>query len=168
MTKKERKRKKEFKRLLTKFSFVLLEKLLANERKYRFGDSWKVPNWESQLQRDLLHHVQKGDPRDTAIFSLFAWYHGWPTAEKQLTSSKNQNPLTFICKGCRCELERAMSLRTVDYCYLCDPAISIAELLSDQPITLNLKTKNGKAQATKGTLGQNDSRTIESIHFGKP
>lgn len=80
LTSEEAELEREFKDLLEKFSAVLVEKLMANERKYKFGDSWKIPDWEEQLQRDLLHHIQKGDPRDTAIYSLFAWYHGWSTA----------------------------------------------------------------------------------------
>lgn len=70
----------EFKEMLENFSDVLLKKLMANERKYGFGDSWKLPDWEADLHNGLQGHVQKGDPRDVAIYALFAWYHNWLTA----------------------------------------------------------------------------------------
>ena len=40
----------------------------------------------------------------------------------------------FICKGCQCEVPYSFSLRTKGYCYLCDPNITIQELLSDKMI----------------------------------
>ncbi len=92
MTKKERLRKKKFALLLRKFSDKLLKKLLANERKYRFGDGWRSPNWRAQLQAGLLSHVAKGDPRDVAIYALFADFHGWPTAEPAAPAKVNITP----------------------------------------------------------------------------
>ena len=38
---------------------------------------------------------------------------------------------SFICVGCQHELPIEFNLRTEGYCYLCDPEISIEELLSD-------------------------------------
>lgn len=73
----------DFREILCRFNKVLLDKLLANERKYKFGYSWQESDWEEQLQRDLVAHVEKGDPRDVAIFGLFAWHHGWRTAPEQ-------------------------------------------------------------------------------------
>jgi hypothetical protein len=40
----------------------------------------------------------------------------------------------FTCQGCNCELAEDYSLRTKGYCYLCDPNITLEELLSDKPI----------------------------------
>lgn len=85
---------KEFRRLLRLFAAVLLQKLIANEEKYGFGNSWKIPDWEAQLQRDLRHHVQKGDPRDVAIYALFAWYHNWRTAPPIPAQSAGDSPRT--------------------------------------------------------------------------
>lgn len=86
----------EFRFQLNRFNRVLLDKLLANERKYKFGWAWQVPDWEEQLQQDLLKHIEKGDPRDTAIFSLFAWYHEWkvgpaPESDEQLEARTERN-----------------------------------------------------------------------------
>ncbi|MBD2700126.1 hypothetical protein IC229_05735 [Spirosoma sp. BT702] len=87
LTLREEALKSEFTALLENFSAVLLDKLMANERKYGFGEAWKIPDWEEDLQRDMVEHIQKGDPRDTAIYSLFAWYHGWRTAPESKRES---------------------------------------------------------------------------------
>jgi hypothetical protein len=44
------------------------------------------------------------------------------------------NTEPFICEGCGHELDRSYSLRSANYCLLCDPAISVQELL-DWPIS---------------------------------
>jgi hypothetical protein len=36
---------------------------------------------------------------------------------------------TFTCKGCGHDLPTEFSLKTKDFCYLCDPDISIDELI---------------------------------------
>jgi len=68
-------------RLVADFSAALLEKLLASEAKYGWRGGWTQDGWEEDLQRDLLRHVAKGDPRDVAAYCAFAWSHGWPTAK---------------------------------------------------------------------------------------
>ena len=40
----------------------------------------------------------------------------------------------FICQGCKHELPMDFNLRTEGFCYLCDPNITLAECLSDEPI----------------------------------
>ncbi len=132
LTAQEIELKGEFKALLEKFSEALLEKLMANERKYEFGNAWKIPDWEDHLHREIVEHVQKGDPRDTAIYSLFAWYHGWKTAPVGVVEKIE----TFTCRQCQCELPTKVQLRTEDYCYLCDPAISVDELLATEPVKI--------------------------------
>jgi transcription elongation factor Elf1 len=44
---------------------------------------------------------------------------------------------TFTCKGCGHEVPLEYSLKTKDYCYLCDPKISIDELI-DGPIRIKI------------------------------
>lgn len=73
----------DFRALLCRFNTALLDKLLANERKYKFGYGWQESNWEEELQRDLIKHIEKGDPRDVAIYSLFAWHHQWRTTPQE-------------------------------------------------------------------------------------
>ncbi len=36
---------------------------------------------------------------------------------------------TFTCQGCKHELPMNFSMRTPDYCYMCDPNITVDELL---------------------------------------
>ena len=40
----------------------------------------------------------------------------------------------FICECCKHELPMDFNLRTERFCYLCDPNITLAECLSDEPI----------------------------------
>jgi hypothetical protein len=40
----------------------------------------------------------------------------------------------FTCLGCKHILSMDYNLRTERYCYLCDPAITLEECLSDDPI----------------------------------
>lgn len=40
----------------------------------------------------------------------------------------------FICQGCKHELPMDFNLRTEGFCYLCDPNITLAECISDEPI----------------------------------
>lgn len=40
----------------------------------------------------------------------------------------------FICQGCKHELPMDFNLRTEGFCFLCDPNITLAECLSDDPI----------------------------------
>ena len=41
--------------------------------------------------------------------------------------------ISFICEGCKHELPEDYQMRTKGWCYLCDPHITVAELLSDEP-----------------------------------
>jgi hypothetical protein len=38
---------------------------------------------------------------------------------------------SFVCKQCNHELPIDFNMRTDGYCYLCDPNVSVEELLSD-------------------------------------
>lgn len=37
----------------------------------------------------------------------------------------------FICKGCGQTLSKYLQIKTFGYCYLCDPNITVKELLED-------------------------------------
>lgn len=76
---KKRAIKKEFSILLKKLMPVVLAKLIRNELKYKFGNTWKVPDWKEKCQRGLRVHADKGDPIDVIIYGIFCWYHKWPT-----------------------------------------------------------------------------------------
>lgn len=64
---------------LVGFANALAEKLRRNEEKYRYGDSWHSLEWESDLHREMTDHLAKGDPKDVALYAMFAWARGWNT-----------------------------------------------------------------------------------------
>ena len=65
--------------LINDFSAALKDKLLDAQNKHGWSDDWlNIPDY--QLHLDLKQHVEKGDPRDVAIYCAFAWYHGYRTA----------------------------------------------------------------------------------------
>lgn len=69
-----------FRALLRSNEEAIINKLLRNEERYKFGNGWKKPDWQQKLQSDLPHHVAKGDARDVVILGNMAMYHGWSTA----------------------------------------------------------------------------------------
>lgn len=56
-----------------------------------------------------------------------------PTDEAAIVGN-NVLAAGFICQGCKHELPMDFNLRTEGFCYLCDPNITLAECLSDEPI----------------------------------
>lgn len=40
----------------------------------------------------------------------------------------------FTCQACNHYLDNEFNMRTEGFCYLCDPNITIEELLSDDPL----------------------------------
>lgn len=42
---------------------------------------------------------------------------------------KAQSEKYFTCKGCNHELPIKFQMRTVGYCYMCDPNVEVSELL---------------------------------------
>jgi hypothetical protein len=39
---------------------------------------------------------------------------------------------SFICKGCKCEVPNNFSVKTDEYCYLCDTEVTLDECLQDE------------------------------------
>lgn len=72
-------------KLVLDFAKALADKLAAAEVKYGYGDSWATPDDEDwphpKCFTDLVKHLQKGDPRDVAIYCAFLWYHGLSTSK---------------------------------------------------------------------------------------
>lgn len=65
----------------------------------------------------------------------FGWLLSNPEAFSVPVPAKGQlnlwnHPGTFKCKGCGHDLPLSMAMRTPDYCHLCDPNISLKELIS--------------------------------------
>lgn len=49
-----------------------------------------------------------------------------PKAESQ--------PDSFVCKGCNHILDNVYVMRTEGWCYMCDPHVTLEELLADEPV----------------------------------
>jgi hypothetical protein len=67
-------------RLFAGFAEAMLDKAVrSQEKRARLGLSnlWTATDWQADLVTDLWLHAQKGDPLDVAIYSAFAWWHGW-------------------------------------------------------------------------------------------
>lgn len=69
-------------RLVQSFSEALMAKLGQAEVKYGYTNGWSTEDWEAECQRQLLAHVQKGDPLDVAAYAAFCWGRGWSTTSE--------------------------------------------------------------------------------------
>lgn len=66
--------------LVAGFAQALLEKLDKTGIDRENAHAWMEDGWADTLRRALREHVEKGDPRDVAAYSAFAWHHGWSLA----------------------------------------------------------------------------------------
>jgi hypothetical protein len=106
--------------LVDRFSKALLAKLRLAQANGRSG--WELDDWEKQCQEGLLHHVEKGDPRDVAAYCAFMWHHGWVTksAQPQGARSLLERAAKFIAdSGCdeddnEVNVDRDSLLREID------------------------------------------------------
>jgi len=73
--------------------------------------------------------------------SRMDWQTAW-SVSKGIWFGFPEQPVGFVCNGCKHELPSDYSMRTKGYCYLCDPNISVDELLEKQVIASNNKTSN--------------------------
>jgi hypothetical protein len=74
------------------FGSTLAYKLLAAQKKYGYTDGWANPGWGAECRKHLRKHLEKGDPRDVAIYAMFLWYLGEPTNETTNIQSDVQEP----------------------------------------------------------------------------
>jgi hypothetical protein len=68
--------------LVTDFGQALAAKLLRSQEKYGYGASWQNlgASWTLEdCQKELVRHVEKGDPLDVAAYCAFLWSKGLPT-----------------------------------------------------------------------------------------
>jgi len=73
--------------LVMRFSDALRNKLAAAEKKYGYADGWMETDWLDECRRQLVDHVDKGDPLDVAAYCAFLWHH------HAATSSRAWNPM---------------------------------------------------------------------------
>jgi len=48
------------------------------ELKYGYSDHWLHGIWDTECRAQMREHIEKGDPRDVAIYAAFMWARGWP------------------------------------------------------------------------------------------
>lgn len=69
--------------LVYQFADAIAAKLLKSQEKYSYGVSWQNlgASWSMEdCQKELLRHIEKGDPRDVAAYCAFLWSKDMPTA----------------------------------------------------------------------------------------
>lgn len=66
-------------RLVLDFAQVMAEKLHAAQDKYGYSNGWLTDPWMDICKDEFRKHIEKGDPRDVAIYAAFMWKRGWPT-----------------------------------------------------------------------------------------
>lgn len=68
------------KELVIAFAEELAAKMRAAEEKYGYSNGWKNTDWMEELKRHFKNHIEKGDPRDVAVYCAFLWHHKQSTA----------------------------------------------------------------------------------------
>jgi hypothetical protein len=58
-------------------------KLIKNQEKYGYSNEWLTLDWEQECREEMMKHIQKGDPRDVAIYAMFMIYRGCATSVKE-------------------------------------------------------------------------------------
>lgn len=72
---------------------ALGNKLLAAQNKRKADPvGWMRNDWEDDCRAGLMHHIQKGDPRDVMAYAAFMHYHGWKTSQPASKITDEQLP----------------------------------------------------------------------------
>lgn len=88
------------------FAAHLYDKAMKARDKYGFHPlGWATPDWEAELQKGLAEHLLKGDPRDVAVYAMFAWFHGWPTPTPTLLATVEEGPASEAATSLRNEAD---------------------------------------------------------------
>lgn len=67
--------------LVITFAGALAGKLNLSEIKHGFSNGWKTMDWREECLRQLVLHIEKGDPLDVAAYAAFCWARGWLTTD---------------------------------------------------------------------------------------
>lgn len=67
-------------KLLNACFYELRLKMIKNQEKYGWSNEWLTENWEQECLSEMRKHIDKGDPKDIAIYAMFMIYRGWSTA----------------------------------------------------------------------------------------
>jgi len=66
-------------KLLAFYIKELRLKMISNQKKYGYSNEWLTYDWEKECSMELRKHLDKGDPKDVAIYAMFMMYRGWST-----------------------------------------------------------------------------------------
>lgn len=64
--------------LVREFAEAMALKLRRSELRYGYSNGWLTDPWMDICRREFYSHIEKGDPRDVAIYAAFMWKRGWP------------------------------------------------------------------------------------------
>jgi hypothetical protein len=77
--------------LVTACTATILDKAYKAEEKYDWRNLWALPGWEVDLRTKIREHMEKGDPRDVALYAMFAMWHGWSLKDGGQVSPRPQD-----------------------------------------------------------------------------
>lgn len=85
--------------LIDRFAVALQTKMAETRAKGRSG--WEHPGWMDECRVALARHIEKGDPRDVALYCAFLWYHGERTTPPPSEDAQSiaENMLGCYCGG---------------------------------------------------------------------
>ena len=70
--------------LIIEFAETLASKMKDNQEKYGYGNEWKTQDWEDDCRKDMIEHIEKGDPRDVGIYCAIMNHRRWLTTIKPI------------------------------------------------------------------------------------
>lgn len=69
-------------KLLQQCFLQLREKMIRNEQKYGWTNEWLTSDWEDECRNEMKRHIEKGDPKDVAIYAMFMMFRGWSSNDR--------------------------------------------------------------------------------------
>ena len=107
------------------FAQALLEKLDKAGIDRDNAHTWMEDGWADTLRRALREHVEKGDPRDVAAYSAFAWHHGWSLAQdryahldqvdRDILAAKPEDRANVLLEGLQRHMEAAGATNSPEF-----------------------------------------------------
>lgn len=71
-------------------------KMIKSQKKYGWSNEWLTQDWEDECREQMIEHLQKGDPRDVAVYAMFMIYRGWTTNKKSLVNERKDNVGSWV------------------------------------------------------------------------
>jgi len=75
--------------------------MISNQEKYGWTNEWLTSDWEEECREEMRIHLEKGDPRDVAIYAMFMIYRNWSTHTTCMhITTKFINQKYEVCLDC--------------------------------------------------------------------